>query len=287
MTVMGKILVFVILVLAVVQAGLFIMFHVAQANWVVSFNKLKDQYKATEAEMETYKVEAGEARTQRDAEVAKVNKDLEVVAKKLQDKETELDARVKELQLAKQQGTNTNAALVGTEGGIQRRQTENQSLDAALKERETRINDLVKSNNDLRDRAVKAEIEAKSVNERNSNLVTQVEDLGKQLARAKSIGGGAAGNGATEAMAKNPPVEDVQGVVMKTDPSGLMTLSIGSDSGVQKGHTLEVFRLNPPKYLGTIRIMESRPNEAVGKPVSRPMGTIVPGDLVASKILGS
>ena len=59
-----------------------------------------------------------------------------------------------------------------------------------------------------------------------------------------------------------------------------------------KGHTLEVFRLDPipakSMYLGTIRILEVRPNEAVGQPIARPRVPIEKGDRVASRIaLGS
>src|SRR5262249_10327003 len=54
---------------------------------------------------------------------------------------------------------------------------------------------------------------------------------------------------------KNPPAENVEGMVTKVDAqTGLVTVSVGSDDGVQKGNTLEVYRLNPAKYLGTVRI---------------------------------
>jgi hypothetical protein len=85
---------------------------------------------------------------------------------------------------------------------------------------------------------------------------------------------------------RNAPNDNLEGQVMKTDPQGFMTLSLGTDSGLAVGHTLEVFRLNPPKYLGTVRIMTAKPNEAVAKPIGRPLGPIAPGDRVASKILG-
>ena len=38
------------------------------------------------------------------------------------------------------------------------------------------------------------------------------------------------------------------------------------------------------KYLGRIRVMDVRPNEAVAKPVSKPLGTIQVGDHVANRI---
>ena len=63
-----------------------------------------------------------------------------------------------------------------------------------------------------------------------------------------------------------------------------MTISIGSDAGIAIGQTLEVFRLETSKYLGKIKIVDVRPNEAVGSPVQRMLAPVQVGDHVASKI---
>jgi hypothetical protein len=89
--------------------------------------------------------------------------------------------------------------------------------------------------------------------------------------------------------ARNPPPAEVKGSVKAVDSaSGLLTVTIGSDAGLAKGHTLEIYRLGTvktgPKYVGTIRILDVRPNEAVAKPVGRLHDAIQTGDSVASKI---
>lgn len=86
---------------------------------------------------------------------------------------------------------------------------------------------------------------------------------------------------------KNPPAEPVEGLVTKVDAkSGLLTLSIGSDAGLEKGHTLEVYRLKPAaKYLGTVRILSVMPHEAVAQPGSRMADPVQIGDRVAGKVL--
>jgi len=90
---------------------------------------------------------------------------------------------------------------------------------------------------------------------------------------------------------KNPPAEDVEGLVKSVDVSGLMTISIGSDAGLAKGHTLELFRLNPSspsqsKYLGTVRILETQASQSVAQPVGGLSGPPQRGDRVASRLWG-
>jgi hypothetical protein len=91
---------------------------------------------------------------------------------------------------------------------------------------------------------------------------------------------------------KNPPAENVEGVVNSIDDSGLLTISIGSDAGLAKGHTLELFRISSSapsksKYLGTIRILEAKAKESVAQPIGRLASPAQAGDRVASRILGN
>ena len=127
-------------------------------------------------------------------------------------------------------------------------------------------------------------------------IVFVVRDYGLLLTTRATLPEGAvlldrlpsAGTEESSAAAKNPPAADVEGRVNAVDAkTGLVTVSVGSDDGVAKGNTLEVYRLNPAKYLGTVRVIETKPHEAVAQPVNRPLAPIHQGDKVASKILGS
>jgi hypothetical protein len=127
-----------------------------------------------------------------------------------------------------------------------------------------------------------------------------VRDYGLLLAPKGSLPRGAlllndfwkdGSTGAARGGDKNPPPENVDGVVKSVDPSGgLVTITIGSDAGLHKGHTLEVFHLDKDpkqsKYLGTIRILEVTAKEAVGQVVGRATAPLQTGDRVASKLLG-
>jgi hypothetical protein len=85
----------------------------------------------------------------------------------------------------------------------------------------------------------------------------------------------------------NPPPVNVKGDVIEVDASsGWMTVNLGSEDGLAKEHTLEVYRLKPrPTYVGMLLIYEARPHDAVGKltgPGSRGRAQI--GDIVASEL---
>jgi hypothetical protein len=88
---------------------------------------------------------------------------------------------------------------------------------------------------------------------------------------------------------KNPPENNVEGLVKSVDASGLIKISIGSDAGLAKGRTLELFRLNPQspkqsKYLGTIRILEVEAKESIAQAVGRLVDKPKTGDRVTGNI---
>jgi hypothetical protein len=85
--------------------------------------------------------------------------------------------------------------------------------------------------------------------------------------------------------AANDP--DVAGEIKAVDQqAGLVTISIGSDAGLKKGHNLFVYRLQPkPRYLGEVRIVDVRETESVGRPnLQSKTETIHVGDKVSSNL---
>ena len=283
MTLLGKILVFLILALAVTQAALHLMFHVTQTNWKDGYTKLDAQYRVLAAELTATEAEREQAKDEAAKSVQKVENDKKIVQDDLEKANAQVADLKTKLLDAQEKVTKVDANLTGSTNDIARREEEVKRLEDTVKANNDRIKELVDTTNQMRDRAVGAEIESRSLKERNANLVTKLEEISKEVVRARN--GTAAGG--INVSAKNPPPENVEGMVTRTDASGLLTLSVGSDDGLLKGHTMEVFRLNPAKYLGTVRIIQVTPHEAVAQPVSRPLGSIQPGDKVASKILGS
>lgn len=84
-------------------------------------------------------------------------------------------------------------------------------------------------------------------------------------------------------------IPDVSGVIDRIDPKNpsLVAISLGSDQGLAKDHTLDVFRLRPaPRYLGKIILVEVLPQKAVGRRIdaSENAPPLKTGDVVSSLV---
>jgi len=282
MTILGKILVIVNLVFSIIVGAFIIMAYVSRTNWADAYKKLEDKAKVATANANTYAEEAEAARKEGRDKAAKLEEQLTATEGELKkEKDAHEDTKKKAAGLTGEVTLGgTNVTSITEE--IKRRQEEVKGLEKQLQGSLEENQKVVKEKNDLRDRATAAEIEANSVRARNTALVAQIEEFSKQLVKMRANGGSTT----TTVAARNPPLANVEGLVKGTDPSGLLTLTIGSDAGLVEGNTMEVFSLNPARYKGTVRIISVRPNEAVAKPVAKPIGTIQVGDTVASKILG-
>jgi hypothetical protein len=286
MTVLGKTLVFFNLLFSIITGALVLMVFSARTNWQVATKKFEAELQVAQASVTAYQKEAADARQAAQEEVAKVKAELDNTKGQLVQAQShnkaEDDKYVKETQKVAQQEATIKSITTDRD-----RNAEEVKILARQKDgMQKRIGELVKLNSDAHDGRVKAEIEANAHKTRNEQLVSTVKNLEKanQELRAKMGSSG----GSTSVASENPPPENVEGLIKKADAtSGLVTLSIGSDSGLAKGHTLEVYRLDPAaKYLGKLVVMEVWPHAAVGRPLGKPLGKIQEGDHVASKILG-
>jgi RNA polymerase sigma factor (sigma-70 family) len=82
----------------------------------------------------------------------------------------------------------------------------------------------------------------------------------------------------------SPPPAEVKGKINKAD-GNLVTITIGSDAGLKRGQTLEVYRLGTePRYIGRIKIIELTPTRAVGQAAGRMLEPMQSGDEVAGRL---
>jgi len=290
MTLLGKILTFVNLAFSLVVGAFIVLFFAKQTNWHDAADKWQKYADVAEADRKAADLEAEKAVKDKAKAVADVQAELNKAIAARDDLEKKVKAAEAELATAKaeaSQAGNTTAAYLAE---VNRRRDEVSTYKKLLDARETQVVDLQKRYDKANAEKLDAQIAFKSEQERARNLLDENAKLVADREQTKTRGGATTGGGAgrIETVAKPPP-EDVEGMVEESDPrSGLVTISIGSDSGVNKGNTLEVYRFKPrPDYVGMIRIVDSRPHQAVGRAIL-PLrsGPIQKGDRVAAEILG-
>jgi hypothetical protein len=289
MTAVGKIFVFLVLIFSMIQGGLTVMLYTARTQWAVQNADLVNQLKVARANADQFAAEKKKADT--DAAAALAAKDDQV--KKLQEEVKAKSDQLADLQATEQkrklEQATDKATLESIQADLKRRQADVEQLRATLTTELEKNKQLVDQNNTLRQEKVTAEIKANALAVRNSEMEAKLQDLAREIARAKSpLAGGPGGKTGT---GKNPPAENVEGLIRQSDASGLVKITIGSDAGLVKGNTLEVFRLSTvadqSKYLGTIKIIDVSATEAVGQPMGRMADKVQVGDRVASRILGA
>jgi hypothetical protein len=288
MTIVGKILVFVTMVFSLVAGGLMLVVFFTRANWQDAYNKQKALYDAAVADRnqyvqdfiaakEQYSKAIGDLQTNLKA-AEEARKDAETKAKTATDALAKINAKQREL------GVDNKAVLEASTVRKDQVKELQASLDAA---RDTLRKQIELTNKEKAARII-AQINAKTFQSQATKLEEEVRDLARQLAR-KQLGPGTTTVVARKRGEDNPPAENIQGKIVTADPtSDLVRISVGSDAGLQPGHTLKAFRLDPipenSKYLGTIEILSVRPHEAVGRPVRRTSFPLRPGDRVAARI---
>lgn len=152
-------------------------------------------------------------------------------------------------------------------------------LAGAARADDAEVNKLREEVAALRDKLAKTEVDVKLLLERNKRLEQRIQELEKENERLRKKDAATAGGA-------NRPSENVEGLVKAVDEkSGLVTITVGSDAGLAKGHKLDVYRLKPaPKYLGQIEIIDVSAIQAVGKPVGKAKDAIEKGDSVSSGV---
>jgi hypothetical protein len=309
MTTFGKILAIFNLLFSLGLGALVVLLHMAWVNNSVVATKWKVRAELAEASENAYKADNDVKDLKLKTQAVELNKmaavrpadDVGVQVSKLRDEigvkdqqVKSLAAKVDELQQSLITANKKNAEY---DAIVKAHQVEaKQSLDDKLRLK-TDLQDATKANTELRlaantarEAKVAADIRATALEETNKQIMERSQDLIKENARlAKQLlAGGSAGTGATTVSlsAPNPPAFAVDLKVLGAD-DGLVEISGGSDAGLQKGHTLDVFRIAPKsQYLCMIRLITVDAHRSVGQVIGKPTMPVQRGDNVASKILG-
>lgn len=284
MSYVGKILVFINLLVSLIVGALIVMVFTTRAQWQKGYESVLASYQREHEEFVRSRNDHNKYVAEKTKQLEKNQEELKAKDRDLNDAKDAKDTAIKDKDKA-------TAALTDRDETIKQLQNERNNLttelankDKAITDQVTQINKAEIDRKAANDQMVKYKIAAESMQVRMQNLLEQYEKLLKEFEALRTDKATRAG-----AVVNNPPPEDVKGTIKATDvQSGLITVNLGSDNGLSKGNTLHVYRLTPkPTYVGLLRIMDVRPNESVGKlttAAARP-GTVQVGDEVASKIL--
>jgi hypothetical protein len=287
---MGKVLVIIILVLAVVGCAFIATYSATATNWKAAVDDYQKELNASRANTTALNTAYQKVLSERNTVQSRV-KDLEdeLARLKLTHKQ-ELEDKTDLITKAENAAKASKAVATATEAEAKRLREEVALHRQNITKRDQAIAERNKEIDRLTNRAVQAESHEEILKVRNVSLLEQVKELGQKLAKAET-GGGTSGSLVRSSNAKNPPGVYVKGSVTNVlKDSGLIEVNVGSDDGLKDGNTLEVYRLKPkPEYLGTLKIIEAFHHKSVGRMI-RPDGgvrrsAVVQNDIVASKIM--
>jgi hypothetical protein len=290
MNTIGKTLVVLNFLFAVI-VGVFLVYDIGmRAGWKEKYQKLEQEARVMQSQHDSIMKATEKLRDML------ASKDLEVEQLRSKNKDDE-DARVaieqgKNIQIADLTTKLVDKDLVVKETLLtQKRLTDEVTkLNTTIKERETMIVRLEADIKVFRIKAQNFESLATARQSQNETLLDQIRDLTNKLARIET---GATPEGGTikNPNEPNPPAVVVNGKIERVDGTDntLIQINLGTDHGVNKYHTLDVYRTDPaPKYLGMIRIVDAYHQKSVarfvttGNPAFRPQ--LKTEDLVTSKL---
>lgn len=219
-----------------------------------------------QASFDRYQKEVNDEKEQR----AKVIAALETKKADLEKETTDLQTQITQL---KDETAKQLALLTTTQDALTKKQTQVDSLRTDITTAQTERDDKLKEYVLANDKFNVADAELQRVKSANTRLA-------EQMARAKVV---LDRNGLTPESSVDGVPPKVDGVVLATG-NGLVEISLGSDDGLQRGNTLEVYRL-PHSYLGRIEVLQTEPDRSVAKVIpGYQKGKIEREDRVATRL---
>lgn len=290
MTFVGKVLVVVQLVLSLCFMAFAGALFTVQDNWRQEATKMKAERDAAETKVSDLQAELDAYKDEATAKMKNMDERANDAEGKLEAAQTSIREMKDELSTVKtERDTQRELALNATEEA-KIRQAE------AIAEHEVNSR-LLRTLNEsgVEKRALTDEIFNKDVREdqlieKHSRLLDEYAALKKGVSSTVSLQ-----KRPSRGPAAKTPAPNVKGEVTvvrkaKDNSSELVQISIGSDDGLQEGHSLSVYRFRPGNdrasmYLGEIEIVYVRSDKAVGQVIHPAKnGEIEVGDNVTTKL---
>ena len=281
MTFVGKILVIVIMVFALLFLGISTMVFVTETNWKDA--TAKEKTKVSEL---TKKIsDAGEAvkaaeiqlKTAKETHTTEVKRLTDTVAareeeiKRAQNEITQVRTALETAQQSARTALDEAAARKGETDQLRAQKSAVEKQANEFKVRQTELNDKIREQQRM--------LETASRN---------LKDLRDSVARFSAL---LRKNGLSDdithvvALETPPPVE---GEISRIDPkSKRIEFTLDSDDGIVVGHELYIYRLKPrPEYLGKLRVIAVDPDQSVGQIIGNTVHgkKLQEGDIVSSTV---
>jgi hypothetical protein len=279
MTILGKVMLFFVLILSLAWAGLTVNVYVTRTNWANEAKRWQEKAKEAEQSAQYQRKLAEETRTAAAAREAAMQSRIAALQTSV-DQLTQETAQAKQqldAKLAVQQQAIPPDQLL--QANIARLEKQVDILQTTNSEMERQLSDQTVASEKAKADALRAQIDRDAALKARDDLEVTVLNLNDQLGEIRR--GGRAGSSRLD------PPDDFRASVTKVE-GDLVAISLGLNAKLQKGATLSVYRTKPnAKYIGTITIIQVDPFGAVGRfsppaGVTRPSGDDLPreGDTV-------
>jgi len=281
MNTVGKTLVILNFLFAVIVGGFLVVDFATRSDWKAAYKSLNDQVTVLKADRDTA-VDSMNPLINKNKELEtkleNLKKDMDDQAVKAKADQLKFEGQLLDTKI---ELDDARLSLTKARTDVERLKVAEADLRGIVKEREAKILSLQDINAKLGVAAIASEQKAVTAAERNQELLKQVQDLTAQMNQIKLAGatGQVPGITVKTGTTLNPPPTLVKGKIERVDPADktLVEISLGTDQGVNKNNTLEVFRTSPePKYLGVVRIVDANFNKSVGRLIVAPGTTVRP-----------
>jgi FtsZ-binding cell division protein ZapB len=282
MNLIGKIFVAVILLLSVVFMILAMATYSTHRNWKTAYTAVNNQLTERNAELQrndsAHKLQVEELQQQIDASnqlVRNLQSDRQALLSRNEDIQTEIND-------LKQERRDATAAVASTQANSERLAKENVTLQgetiSAQEAADRAFQTTVEATAQLHDATVKLD----NAQQLTDDLTQQVAGMTAVL-RANDI------DPATRAGDVVPKVDGFVSLVRRRAGDETIEITIGSDDGIKRGHTVEVYRssdaLGQSKYLGRAFVLNTDGDKAYARIIPEfKQARIVEGDRVTTRL---
>lgn len=285
MTFVGKVLVFVQLTLSLLFMAFAGAVYSVHNDWKSSYEKTKTQLATAQTDLQNERQSHETTKTDLQTQVELAQQDAEMfaaTARTLETRVAELDNRVASLTTERNQ-LQASARIAEKESLARREEAmklrdQNRVLHASLNEADANVRN-------LEDQVYNKDLAISQMDTKHKGILEQMGQL-ERIIRLNNLE-----TDPTIYQGLQDPPPDVTGLVLnkrqgQTGRSDLVEISLGSDDGLSRGHSLYVYRnQGEGKYLGRINIVYVEPDRAVGAVMEKSRnGVIEKGDHVTSKL---